>query len=171
MFPQTTAPDEVFHCLVGIIDALGNIILYEHSISYDTDFNGFLEQLSMDPFHPRLRIGDDADYFSWAKRLQFLSSDKDAIAKLDLLIEQHKTTDYEKLAEWLWIRGDGDNGGELITGETEFNAFMALARSKKLGNGCLMRVSPQTRHHCLLPYHFVFTLLQSARKDFLCTII
>lgn len=151
MFPQTTAPEDAFHCRVGIIDALGNMILYAHTIPYNTGFNGFLEQLSMDPFRPLLKIGDHADYASWAKRLEFLSSDKAAIAKLELLIEQHKTTDYEKLAEWLWACGDGngESGGKLITGETEFNAFMALAKSKKLGQGCLMRVSLQTHHHCL----------------------
>lgn len=154
MFPQSTVTEDTFHCRVGIIDALGKIILYGHTIPYNTDFNGFLEQLSMAPFHPLLRIGDHDDYASWAKRLEFLSSDKAAIAKLELLIEQHKTTDYEKLAEWLWVCGDGDSdsGGKLITGETEFNAFMALAKSKKLGQGCLMRVSLQKHHHCLLPH-------------------
>lgn len=164
MCPQSTAADDAFHCRVGITDALGKITLYGHTIPYNTDFNGFLEQLSMDPFHPLLRIGDCADYASWAKRLEFLSSDKAAIVKLEFLIEQHKTTDYEKLAEWLWLCGDGDGGGKLITGETEFNAFMALARSKKLGNGCLMRVSPQTHHYCLLPCRFVATLLTNEQK-------
>lgn len=159
MVPQPAVTDDVFYCRVGIIDALGNAILHGHTIPYNIGFQGFLERLQVDTFHPLLRIGNDADYVSWAKRLEFLSSDLAAIAKLEFLIEQHKTTDYKKLAEWLWVCPEVDFGGKLITGEKEFNAFMALARSKELGNGCLMRVSPQTHPRRLL----VATLLKCDR--------
>lgn len=155
MVPQSVVIDDVFYCRVGIVDAMGNAILHGHTIPYSIEFQGFLQRLYVDTFHPLLKIDDDAGYISWAKRLEFLSSDLAAIAKLEFMIEQHKTTDYKKLAEWLWVCPEGDFGGKLITGEKEFNTFMALARSKKLGNGCLMRVSPQIHHRRLLVAAFL----------------
>lgn len=135
----------MFHCLVGIIDGLGNALLYDHTMPHNIDFKDFLERLQVDAFQPLLTIHDESDYASWAKRLDFLSSDEAAIAKLETLIEQHMNTNYEQLAEWLWVceDRDGEFGGKFITGEKEFKAFMALASSKKLGKGCLMRVSSQ----------------------------
>ncbi|KAJ4420128.1 hypothetical protein N0V82_004575 [Gnomoniopsis sp. IMI 355080] len=143
MVKQSSSSDKMFPCRVVIVDGLGNALLYDHTMPYNVDFEGFQKRLQIDTFHPLLRIHDESDYASWAKRLEFLSADKAAIAKLAMLIEQHKHTDYDNLAEWMWYGKDrnGDSGGRPITGEKDFNAFMALARSKKLGEGCLMRVA------------------------------
>lgn len=133
----------MFNCLVSIVDGLGNAFLYDHTIPYNVDFKGFLERLQVDTFRPLLTVHDEYDYVSWAKRLDFLTFDKIAIAKLEVLIKQHQNTNYEKLPEWLWIGEDRERGfrGKVIAGEKEFKSFMALAISKKLGKGCLMRAS------------------------------
>lgn len=143
MEKQHTRPDKTFLCRVVIIDGLGNAFLYDNTIPYTIGFKEFLGRLQVDAFRPLLKIHDELDYASWAKRLSFLSSDEAAIAKLEVLIDQHKNTNYDNLAEWLWIcaDGSGDSGGKLIADEKEFQAFMALAKSKRLGKGCLMRVS------------------------------
>lgn len=143
MAEQSADSDEMLHCRVTIIDGLGNAIIQNYTMPYNINFQGFLDRLQVDTFHPLLKTHDESDYASWAKRLDFLESDKVGITKLESLIEQHKHTDYEKVAEWLWICKDrsGDIGGRFIAGEKDLKAFMALAKSKKLGHGCLMRVS------------------------------
>ncbi|KAJ4391646.1 hypothetical protein N0V93_005265 [Gnomoniopsis smithogilvyi] len=152
MFEHSATPDNIFDCHVTFIDGIGNMLLYDLPIPVNVEFEGFLTRLQVDTFRSLSSVHDESDYASWAKRLDFLSTDKPAIAKLEKLIDQHKQTDYEKLAEWLWVCEDrtGDVRGMFITGEKDFKAFMALASSKKLGKGCLMRVSESKFHEIII---------------------
>ncbi|CAN8096995.1 unnamed protein product [Discula destructiva] len=136
-------PNEVHPFKLVRVDGLGNDYLYDFELPYDIDYRGFLLKIELRfGAQPCFKIHDESDYINWAKRLKLLSIDKDRITNIQTLIEKYKSTDFEKLWEWMWWPGCHSSSSITIEGDETFNALMAKAKAGELDEkGCFMRLS------------------------------